>query len=335
LPAARIVGASARDHSSAHTLQRAFCGDNFNKTPGDAMTVTPKRHFLPQLAAFALAMFFASLVQASEIATRELDSKALSRKWAYTVYLPDGYASSSLRYPVMYLLHGNNGTLNDWAVQGRIQPTADALIANGEIPPAIIVMPDAGSTWYVDRKEKMETAFVQDLMPDVEAHFRTITARKGRVIGGLSMGGYGSLRFALKYPEKFAAAALLSPAIYDPEPPEDSSARRVNVFGAPEYDGAIWRQYNYPTLWDEYLAKKQPVPMYINSGDDDDFMIEADATKLYSLLRKNRQPAELRIVNGAHTWPVWESTIADALKYVFRYTTRPVIIEPSGKDAKR
>jgi len=295
------------------------------------MTVTPKRHSLTVLAFIALALTFAMPSVASVIATREFDSKALARKWSYTVYLPDGYDGSTLRYPIMYLLHGNNGSLNDWVVQGHIQTTADELIATGQIPPAIIVMPDAGSTWYVDRKEKMETAFLQDLMPDVEARFRTINARNGRVIGGLSMGGYGSLRFVLKYPEKFAAAALLSPAIYDPEPPENSGARRVGVFGAPEYDGEIWKQLNYPTLWDTYIAKKQPVPMYINSGDDDDFMIEADATQLYSLLRKNRQPAELRIVNGAHAWPVWESTIGDALKYVFRYTSRPLIEAPAKR----
>ena len=297
------------------------------------MTVTVKRHSLLALALLALAIV--SPAFASVIVTREFDSKALSRKWSYNVYLPDGYESSALRYPVLYLLHGNSGTLNDWTVQGRIQPTADELMMSGQIPPAIIVMPDAGSTWYIDRKENMETAFLQDLMPDVEAQFRTITARNGRVIGGLSMGGYGSLRFVLKHPEKFAAAALLSPAIYDPEPPENSGARRVGVFGVAQYDGEIWKQYNWPTLWEAYLAKKQPVPMYINSGDDDDFMIEADATKLYSLLRKHRQPAELRIVNGAHTWGVWESTIGDAMKYVFRYASRPLAGEPSKQSKKK
>ena len=297
------------------------------------MTVTVKRHSLLALALFTLAIV--SPAFASVVITREFDSKALSRKWSYNVYLPDGYESSTLRYPVLYLLHGNSGTLNDWTVQGRIQPTADELMMSGQIPPAIIVMPDAGSTWYIDRKENMETAFLQDLMPDVEAQFRTITARHGRVIGGLSMGGYGSLRFVLKHPEKFAAAALLSPAIYDPEPPENSGARRVGVFGVAQYDGEIWKQYNWPTLWEAYLAKKQPVPMYINSGDDDDFMIEADATKLYSLLRKHRQPAELRIVNGAHTWGVWESTIGDAMKYVFRYASRPLVSEPSKESKKK
>jgi S-formylglutathione hydrolase FrmB len=65
--------------------------------------------------------------------------------------------------------------------------------------------------------------------------------------------------------------------------------------------------------------------MYINSGDDDEFMIEADATKLYSLLRQRRHPAELRIVDGSHSWPVWESTIADAMIYLYRYVARPML----------
>lgn len=295
------------------------------------MSVTQKRHFHRALALLAFTLALAAHADASVVVTREFDSNSLARKWAYTVYLPDGYEASTLRYPVFYLLHGNGQTKDDWIVSGRIQPTVDELIASGRIPPTIIVMPDAGTTWYVDRKEKMETAFIDDLMPDVEANFRTVAARNGRVIGGLSMGGYGSLRFALKYPEKFAAAALLSPAIYDPEPPENSGARRVGVFGAPNYDGEIWRQLNYPTMLDAYFAKKQAVPMYINSGDDDEFMIEADATKLYSLLRARRHPAQLRIVDGSHSWPVWESTIGDAMSYIYRYVTRPVLDAPQKK----
>ena len=142
------------------------------------------------------------------------------------------------------------------------------------------------------------------------------------------MGGYGAMRFALKYPEMFAAAALLSPAIYNPEPPENSVARTAGVFGAPVYDASIWKSFNYPALWEGYLAKKNPVPMYINSGDDDDFFTEFEAVQFYELLRKNKQPAELRIVNGAHSWAVWESTIGDALKYIFRYSARPAMTAP-------
>lgn len=267
-------------------------------------------------------------IHASEVRSVEFKSPALGRALTYNVYLPTGYAeNTNVSYPVMYLLHGNDGLRNDWAVKGKMQKTVDTLVASGDIPPAIFIMPDANTNWYVDLKEKMETAFVQDLMPHIEKTYRTINTRDGRVIGGLSMGGYGALRFVLKYPEKFQAAALLSPAIYNPEPPTDSSARFVKVFAEPNTDGAysktVWQQYNYPPLMAGFLAKGIKVPMYINSGDDDEFAIESDATLLYSQLRKAKQPAELRIVNGKHEWAVWESTLGDSLKYVFSTVTRP------------
>jgi S-formylglutathione hydrolase FrmB len=262
------------------------------------------------------------------VVSREFDSPSLQRKWTYAIYLPDGYQTSTLRYPVLYLLHGIGGSLYDWANKGRIQATADALIASGDIPPAIIVMPDAGTSWYVDRKEKMESAVIKDLVGDVERSFRAVGARNGRLVAGLSMGGYGAMRFALKYPDMFAAAALLSPAIYDPEPPPNSGARRVGVFGE-QFDAQVWKELNYPALWDAFIARKIKVPMYIQSGDDDDYFIEADAARFYSLLRKNGQPAELRIVDGAHTWPVWESSIGDAMRYIFRFASRPAL-EPAA-----
>lgn len=285
------------------------------------------QNFLHRLIVIALCALLAAPGFASEIVSREFNSAALGRAWAYEVYLPSGYEASRLSYPVLYLLHGNNGTRRHWVDKGNIQSTADALIASGEIPAAVIVMPDAGVSWFVDRREKMETAVIRDLIPDVEGHWRVLKSREGRLIGGLSMGGYGALRFAMKYPEKFAAAALLSPAIYDPLPPPKSSARSVGVFGEPQFDEQVWKDLNYPALWQGYLAKQTPVPMYINSGDDDEFMIEAEATELYSLLRVNRQPAELRIVDGAHTWAVWASTVGEAMKYIFRYSAKPASAE--------
>jgi enterochelin esterase-like enzyme len=275
----------------------------------------------------ACALLLSSTSIASEIVTREFPSNALDRQWKYEVYLPTGYETSRLRYPVLYLLHGNGGSGHDWVDKGKLQSIADGLIASGDMPPAVIVMPDAGVTWYVDRKQKMETAVIRDLFPEVEKNLRVLRSREGRLIGGLSMGGYGSLRLVMKYPEMFAAAALLSPAIYVPMPPLSSSARTVGTFGEPEFDEQVWKNLNYPALWQGYLAKKTPVPMYINSGDDDEFMIEAEATKLYSLLRANQQPAELRIVDGAHSWKVWGSTLGDAMKYVFRYSAKPASAE--------
>ena len=261
--------------------------------------------------------------EASEIVARKFSSPTLKRNWAYNVYLPSLYRTSGLAYPVLYLLHGRGNDYREWLGEGHIQRTADALIAGGEMPPAIIVMPDGGNSWYVDGDEPMETALMRDLLAEIETNFRALRSREGRVIGGFSMGGYGALRFVLKYPERFAAAALLSPAIYDPVPPLDSSARKPGIFGRQQFDEQLWRRLNYPALWPAYLARNTPVPMYINSGDDDVFSIEVEAVRLYSLIKAQRQPAELRIVDGAHAWPVWESTIGDAMKYVFRYATRP------------
>jgi S-formylglutathione hydrolase FrmB len=275
-------------------------------------------------AVFALVVLsFAGPALASDVVTREFASPALGRAWSYSVYLPTGYDTEDLDYPVVYLLHGNGGTLNDWVNQGGIRETADALIANGDIPPAVIVMPDAGTSWYVDRKENMKTAVIDNLIPDVESNFNVLTNRDGRFVAGLSMGGYGAMRFALKYPELFAAAGLLSPAIYDPEPPETSAARRVGVFGASDYDPLVWKELSHPSLWDAYLEKQMPVPMYINSGDDDQFLIELEVAEFYSLLRANGQPAELRIVDGGHTWSVWKRTIGDALTYMFTHGSGP------------
>ncbi|HEY6642828.1 MAG TPA: alpha/beta hydrolase family protein [Povalibacter sp.] len=258
---------------------------------------------------------------ASTVTTREFDSAALQRRWSYVAYLPTGYDQSQRRYPVLYLLHGNAQKAYDWVSSGHIQQTADRLIASGAMPPAIIVIPEAGTTWYVDRKERMETAVMQDLLPQIQRQFRALDRREGRVIAGLSMGGFGAARFALKYPEMFAAAGLLSPAIYANEPPEDSSARLVGVFGAQQFDPQIWRELNYTALWPAYLSRKTPVPMYINSGDDDRFYIEGAAVEFYTLLRRSGQPAELRIVEGGHEWEVWESTIGDAMTYLFRFVT--------------
>ncbi len=94
----------------------------------------------------------------STVYNRTFHSSALDRDWAYTIYLPSGYRADGPRLPVLYLLHGNNGNATDWITQGRLQTTADALIERHEIPPVVIVMPQGGTDWYVDRKEKIEAA---------------------------------------------------------------------------------------------------------------------------------------------------------------------------------
>ena len=87
-----------------------------------------------------LATAATQLSQASEVTLRTMKSKALNADYRYTVYLPDGYESGRLRYPVLYLLHGNGGDENEWLVKGQVQPTTDALVREGRVQPLIIVM---------------------------------------------------------------------------------------------------------------------------------------------------------------------------------------------------
>jgi enterochelin esterase-like enzyme len=233
-------------------------------------------------------------------------------------------------------LHGNGADQNEWVAKGLIQPTADLLITTGEIPPCLIVMPSAGVSWYVDRQEKMETAIMQDLIPEVGRRYRVIEDRSGRVIGGESMGGYGALRFIMKYPEQFAAAALLSPAAYVPEPPANSSARRVPPFQTDgQFDPEVWKSLNYPSLLNDFLAKNIVVPIYVDSGDDDEFQIEYHAAMVHKIWRDKNWPAEFRVVDGVHNFDVWRNTVRDALRFVFESVRRPELIAFEGDEPTR
>ena len=124
------------------------------------MTRTHSYRLLSAVAAI-VALALSLHAAAGTIVSREFRSAALDRNWSYAVYLPSGYESSNLSYPVLYLLHGNGGNRYSWVNDGRIQQTADTLIARGDIPPCLIVMPDSGTSWYVDRKENMETAVIR------------------------------------------------------------------------------------------------------------------------------------------------------------------------------
>ena len=126
----------------------------------------------------------------------------------------------------------------------------------------------------------------------------------------------------------FAAAGdCCSPAIYDTSAARAPAPRRVGVFGAPEFDAQVWKELELSRRSGTRSSpRRSPCRCTSTPAMTTTIFIEAEATRLYSLLRKNSQPAELRIVDGAHRWPVWESTIGDAMRYVFRYTARPALV---------
>jgi len=145
-------------------------------------------------------------------------SVILHRPVKYSLYLPPGYDTDQRTYPVVYLLHGYGDDQTGWLQFGEVNRYADKAIADGTIPPMIIVMPDAGTSFYInsyDGKEKYEDFFIKEFMPSIEKRYRIKAQKQYRAVVGLSMGGFGSLIYALKYPDLFAAAAPLSAAVRD------------------------------------------------------------------------------------------------------------------------
>lgn len=273
-----------------------------------------------------VSLTLSGVLFAGEVQHQSFHSKTLNRDYVYNIYLPDGYQTSGMRYPVFYLLHGNLGTENSWVSNGNIAETADALIAAGKIPAQLIVVPADPKFWWADgTEEKSLTAFIQDLVPQVEQQFRTLTQREGRAIGGYSAGGFGTVNIALQYPEMFAAAAALSPAVYVPVPPSDSSAVKQDTFLTNgEFDPALWESMNWVSFIDDYKASGIVVPFYINTGDHDRYDIALHATVFYMALRKFQPEfAELRIFDGDHNFDAWGKTVGNAMEYMSRFLSAP------------
>jgi S-formylglutathione hydrolase FrmB len=134
----------------------------------------------------------------------EYDSPAVARKLKFRICLPADYETSTKRYPVLYLLHGFSGDYTSW---NKFEPEKAA-----EPYGMILVQPDYGNSWCVNwsesaagQKNNWEDAIIKDLIPYIDSHFRTIAAREGRAINGISMGGYSALTLGLRNPELFCS----------------------------------------------------------------------------------------------------------------------------------
>ena len=274
-------------------------------------------------AFLAVGVLMAQVVLAGQIRQGEMVSAHLNRPWNYWLYVPDEPPQM-----VLYLLHGHGGSGHEWIEQGDVPALLDRLIAEDRMPPVMAVMPDAGTSWYVDSaRGAMESAVMEDLLPTVESEMGVRLQRDERAMMGVSMGGYGALRLAMRYPERFGAAALLAPACYVPVPPEDSGARSAGVFGGAGFNPVIWMRHNYPAYWESFVAKGLSLPFFIGAGDDDHYQAEAQATLLYERLQRASLPAQLRIVDGGHDWPTWKDMEEEALDYLAQS------LENAGKGA--
>ena len=243
----------------------------------------------------------------------------MRRRVPYCALLPTDYESSREPYPVLYLLHGLFGRHDDWVERTHLVREATGL-------KLIVVMPEGGDGWYTDSatvpNDRYESHLVRELLPEIDNRYRTIGERRGRAIAGLSMGGYGAFKAALKRPGLFALAASFSGA-FDPagrcdrEPRFDWESLRPSILRAFGKTGSRARVENdLYRIVDEIAVEQIPgLPqLYFNCGTEDGFL-HANL-ELRAALSARGIAHRFELIAGGHDWDYWGDRVRPLLSLV-------------------
>jgi len=284
---------------------------------------------LRHLCLFLLLASFVATAQ-SRIDCSALNSRILKQVVHYCVYLPAGYDASAAdhppqRYPVLYFLHGlgdNEQTLfntGGWTL-------LDDLRRQHKMGDFLIVAPEGRRSFYInsaDGSVRYSDFFLQEFLPHIESKYRIRPGRAGRALSGISMGGYGALRFAFAHPELFSAASAQSAALITESPRTLDSASNTGaplagvlapVFGKPIIV-AHWNE-NSPFL----LAKRNALALrkmsiYFNCGQDDNYGFEKGAAALHDELQKEGVKHEYHAYPGDHSLTYFLSHFAEVMEF--------------------
>ena len=256
-----------------------------------------------------------------------IKSAILNREVHYTIYLPSDYYTNERTYPVTYLLHGYGDADNGWIQFGEINRLADAAIKEGTIPPMIIVTPDGFKSFYINAADgamNYEDFFIKELIPHIEKTYHVKADKRFRGIAGLSMGGYGSLLYALKYPNLFVAAAPLSAAIWTNEDFENMKEGMYNTYfsntigkdlkGKDRLTPTWYKNSIFSIIEEKKTEELSTVKYWIDCGDSD-FLTIGNAQLHINLTRKN-VPHEFRMRDGEHNWTYWRTGVINALSFI-------------------
>jgi len=266
------------------------------------------------IAAIACGQSTTAKITAPNVSGHKLNSKLMGREMPYRVVVPANYANANetSRYGVIYLLHGLTGHHDNWTEKTKVSEYALA-------HKFIVVTPEGDNGWYSDSvsvpNDKYETYIVKELIAEIDKNFRTVATRDGRVIAGLSMGGYGALKFGLKYPELFSLAGSFSGALGAASFTEKTiGAMGKNIdaiFGFPDSES---RKSNdlFRHIRDLTPEKLKAMPFIYQSCGTEDFLIQNNRDFL-SLLNEKKVPHEYREHPGIHDWIFWDDQIREFL----------------------
>lgn len=219
----------------------------------------------------------------------QLLNERLNKPIAYRIYLPPCYDQmKDMHYPVLYLIHGQSYTEDQWDRLG-VDETADRLIASGELPPFLIVMPGERG-WDQPPKDTFGEELYNELIPWIDTTYRTIPARQFRVIGGLSRGASWALHLGLSHPETFGAIGLHSLPVF-------------------------WTDLNHIKRWLTAIPADSTPRIYLDLGDRDSSQISKSARWFEELLTQMDIPHEWHLYTGYHEEAYWQAHLEDYLRW--------------------
>jgi endo-1,4-beta-xylanase len=228
-------------------------------------------------------------------------SKVLDSEVSYLVWLPPGYEDKTDRYPVIYWLHGMGGNQRGGA--SVFVPHVDKAIKDGALPPVIVVCVNGMVTsWYCDwanGKQPIESVIIKDLIPHIDARYRTIAQREARVVQGFSMGGYGAAHLGFKYPDLFGTVVADAGAMVAAGGPKGSNLAELfkDVYGDGKEGKERFLAENPFELAAKNLDKiKGKMLIRIGCGKDDNLLARNEA--LHETLQKLEVDHQFEVVPG-------------------------------------
>ena len=271
------------------------------------------------------------ILPASALAQGRIDcsvfnSHILHRDVRYCVMLPTNYQTdTNKKYPILYFLHGlgeNEQTLLQSGGWGLIED----LRRDHKVGDFLMVAPEGRGSFFInsaDGRERYSDFFLTEFLPFIETKYRVIRERKSRGVTGLSMGGYGALRFAFAHPELFGSVSAQSPALMTESPRElDADLRDAgplakllgNVFGNP-INIAHWNQNNPFLLARKNQAQLRIQAIYINCGQQDEYGFAESAEQMHKQLLAEKIPHEFHLYPGGHNAEYFLSHLGETIEF--------------------
>ena len=249
---------------------------------------------------------------AAKVDSVQIKGTAMNKTYKAAVILPDSYQKNKSAYPVMYLLHGAFGHFSDW-----LSNTPDKmLVKNLADQYNLIIVTPEGETFScyvnspVNKQSQFESYIIDDVIKKIDATYRTVHDKKGRVITGLSMGGHGALYLSARHPELFCAAGSMSGGV-----DVNVSHWKLDAKSADTFRG-LFQQTLGPdtTTHGQYSVINQVDKMKANGirlifdcGVDD--MLLGPNRELHKRLLDNQTPHDYTERPGGHTWQYWQNSL--------------------------